>query len=128
MRPLSPARRTKPMLAGRILLVAAVVGAWTLGFIWHFFIVDTFSPPLPPVAATSIYVAAIGLATAMTVMAISEIRQMERVRRSRGGACLSCGYSLEGNVSGVCPECGTPVLPSLTVSTADYAVMYCLGA
>src|SRR4051812_42639250 len=24
------------------------------------------------------------------------------------GHCDSCGYSLTGNVSGVCPECGTP--------------------
>jgi predicted RNA-binding Zn-ribbon protein involved in translation (DUF1610 family) len=25
--------------------------------------------------------------------------------------CRKCGYNLTGNVSGVCPECGTPVLP-----------------
>ena len=24
------------------------------------------------------------------------------------GLCRTCGYSLRGNVSGVCPECGTP--------------------
>ena len=24
-------------------------------------------------------------------------------------ACTRCGYCLTGNVSGVCPECGTPV-------------------
>src|SRR4051812_9720628 len=29
-------------------------------------------------------------------------------RRAREGLCLHCGYSLRGNVSGVCPECGTP--------------------
>ena len=27
-------------------------------------------------------------------------------RRRRKGLCLKCGYNLEGNVSGVCPECG----------------------
>jgi hypothetical protein len=27
-------------------------------------------------------------------------------RRRAGGQCLSCGYDLRGNVSGVCPECG----------------------
>ena len=27
-------------------------------------------------------------------------------RRRRRGLCLECGYNLEGNVSGVCPECG----------------------
>jgi uncharacterized RDD family membrane protein YckC len=27
----------------------------------------------------------------------------------RGTYCLACGYNLIGNVSGVCPECGTPL-------------------
>ena len=34
------------------------------------------------------------------------------VRFGRGrlsGGCVRCGYSLTGNTSGVCPECGTPV-------------------
>ena len=26
-----------------------------------------------------------------------------------GGFCRTCGYDLNGNVSGVCPECGTKV-------------------
>jgi hypothetical protein len=30
-------------------------------------------------------------------------------RRARLGLCASCGYSLTGNTSGTCPECGTPV-------------------
>jgi hypothetical protein len=25
------------------------------------------------------------------------------------GSCAHCGYDLTGNVSGICPECGTPV-------------------
>lgn len=25
------------------------------------------------------------------------------------GACQKCGYSLTGNTSGICPECGTPI-------------------
>lgn len=29
--------------------------------------------------------------------------------RRRPGHCTSCGYDLTGNVSGVCPECGTPL-------------------
>ena len=32
-----------------------------------------------------------------------------RWRRRRQGQCLKCGYSLTGNTSGVCPECGTDV-------------------
>jgi hypothetical protein len=31
----------------------------------------------------------------------------ERRRRGRLGLCLKCGYDLRGNISGVCPECGT---------------------
>jgi hypothetical protein len=29
----------------------------------------------------------------------------------RRGLCVSCGYDLTGNVSGVCPECGTSIKP-----------------
>jgi hypothetical protein len=33
---------------------------------------------------------------------------IRRVRyRNRLGACRQCGYSTTGNISGVCPECGT---------------------
>lgn len=32
---------------------------------------------------------------------------LRRWRRRRKGLCLWCGYDLVGNVSGVCPECGT---------------------
>jgi len=30
------------------------------------------------------------------------------VLERRGTYCQVCGYNLEGNTSGVCPECGTP--------------------
>ncbi len=39
-------------------------------------------------------------------------------RRARRGwvlgphMCRVCGYNLTGNVSGICPECGTPIPPS----------------
>ena len=32
-----------------------------------------------------------------------------RWRRKKKGLCWNCGYDLTGNVSGVCPECGTKV-------------------
>lgn len=32
-----------------------------------------------------------------------------RAWRRRAGRCMSCGYSLAGNASGVCPECGAAV-------------------
>ena len=34
------------------------------------------------------------------------LMQFWRSRRERG-SCRQCGYSLTGNTSGVCPECGT---------------------
>ena len=33
-----------------------------------------------------------------------------RRRRRRPGPCKKCGYDLPGNTSGVCSECGAPVL------------------
>jgi hypothetical protein len=32
-----------------------------------------------------------------------------RERRIAAGRCVACGYNLTGNISGVCPECGTAV-------------------
>ena len=32
-------------------------------------------------------------------------------RALRKGVCQKCSYNLTGNVSGICPECGTPVGP-----------------
>jgi hypothetical protein len=36
----------------------------------------------------------------------SERKRSECDRRERSDPCRRCGYSLTGNVSGVCPECG----------------------
>jgi len=32
-----------------------------------------------------------------------------RHRRRKAGLCFECGYDLTGNVSGICPECGTEI-------------------
>jgi len=34
------------------------------------------------------------------------------VRRRRRGLCPICSYDLTGNTSGVCPECGKPIMPA----------------
>ncbi len=34
---------------------------------------------------------------------------LRRRRRKRKGLCLTCGYDLTGNESGVCSECGTEI-------------------
>ncbi len=36
------------------------------------------------------------------------------------GHCAGCGYNLTGNVSGICPECGTPI-PQQPAGSADTA-------
>jgi hypothetical protein len=35
--------------------------------------------------------------------------------RHAGGRCAACGYDLRGNISGVCPECGTPIMGTAEV-------------
>lgn len=42
------------------------------------------------------------------------VPHIRRWHRRRKGRCLECGYSLTGNLSGVCPECGAPVATSAT--------------
>jgi len=37
-----------------------------------------------------------------------------RRRRKVRGACVACGHSLTGNMSGVCPECGTAIASKVT--------------
>ena len=34
---------------------------------------------------------------------------LRRKKHHQAGHCQKCGYNLTGNVSGRCPECGTPV-------------------
>lgn len=36
-------------------------------------------------------------------------RRYSRAYRREQGLCADCCYNLTGNVSGICPECGTPV-------------------
>ena len=43
------------------------------------------------------------------VVAIPSVIVWWRSRRARRGHCERCGYNLAGNVSGICPECGTAI-------------------
>jgi len=73
----------------------------------------------PEVARQLMLVAFIG-GTAVTVLAMIFIarypvnrRYMAEIRAAAAGRvppCRNCGYDLMGNVSGVCPECGTPIV------------------
>jgi hypothetical protein len=44
----------------------------------------------------------------LVLLAPRQIRTLIRRRRCQ---CITCGYDLAGNTSGVCPECGRPVSP-----------------
>ncbi len=50
--------------------------------------------------------AASGLLAAYPALALY-CGPVQRRRRRRAGACTCCGYSLTGNTSGICPECGS---------------------
>lgn len=43
----------------------------------------------------------------IAIGALIHLQRRERLRR-RLGWCPSCDYDLTGNISGTCPECGTP--------------------
>lgn len=65
--------------------------------------VTVSSVALPLWFLTFLGVAAVGLAFTPTLF---------RRRTARLGECTACGYSLEGNQSGTCPECGAAVAPA----------------
>lgn len=44
---------------------------------------------------------------------------VRRKAKGRDGRCRRCDYDLTGNISGTCPECGTPVDPSTVASPSD---------
>lgn len=49
----------------------------------------------------------------MGLPCIAFVLRSARVRRRRKrGLCLKCAYDLTGNISGVCPECGTKIQES----------------
>jgi hypothetical protein len=49
------------------------------------------------------------VAAAALPPALGVVRRRRRRARAVPGACRNCEYDLTGNVSGVCPECGTQV-------------------
>lgn len=51
------------------------------------------------------------LFAAYPLIALIQSPARRRRYRSEHGLCIKCGYDLTGNVSGVCPECGTEIDP-----------------
>ena len=57
--------------------------------------------------AVPLWPACLLLAALTAVRGIGWFYRRRRTRRRRLGLCPSCAYNLTGNVSDVCPECGT---------------------
>jgi hypothetical protein len=51
----------------------------------------------------------LSLLSVAAVAGLTLIPLIRRRRKLREDLCSNCGYNLTGNVSGVCPECGTKV-------------------
>ena len=49
------------------------------------------------------------LFAAYPMIALIRSPARRRQRRRGRGLCIECGYDLTGNMSGVCPECGTKI-------------------
>jgi hypothetical protein len=62
-------------------------------------------------SSSSITVIALPLWMPFLAFAVPSIIGWWRTRRRPSSQCPSCGYDLTGNVSGLCPECGTEVPP-----------------
>jgi len=60
-----------------------------------------FSLPLWPVLLVT--------AVLPVLWMMREYRRRRGRRRTLNGLCAACGYSVTGNTSGTCPECGTPI-------------------
>jgi hypothetical protein len=60
-----------------------------------------------PYAVISALVAGFAVVGVLSGM-IAHAKLRAARRRRRLNLCPSCGYCLIGNISGVCPECGTP--------------------
>jgi hypothetical protein len=66
-------------------------------------------PPPPPIGYTvhALYTPWALWAVLTALLSVTAFwRHRRRSMRIKRGLCLSCGYDLTGNMSGVCPECG----------------------
>ena len=78
-----------------------------------------FYPPIRPIMPLrTVPIAFACLPTLWLIQKAWPFQQDELAHeRRRKGQCLRCGYSLTGNTSGICPECGRPILAKEQVKT-----------
>ena len=87
---------------------ALVVLAELAGLLGVYIVTAVAVPVLPWGHFLVVCVLVAGSIAAADRFAVDRRHSLRR-RRRRLGQCLHCGYSLHGNLSGVCPECGLPV-------------------
>jgi len=58
------------------------------------------------------HIGAVALLIAIACILPDFLRALREANRRWDNQCVDCGYSLTGNTSGVCPECGRMVLPT----------------
>jgi len=93
----------EPVGMGLAVIAGALAGSWR-------------SLPRSPVIAAAVLAAGL-LGTNLVLLGLRRRRQDTLARRLHAGCCTRCGYPRRGNVSGVCPECGTPVKPASDPAT-----------
>ena len=81
-------------------------GAFLYGYKWTGFYVGERFIHVKPLSALLGFLPAYWLTRRAAVRAAQWRAAARRGRRLSHGRCAACGYSLMGNVSGVCPECG----------------------
>jgi hypothetical protein len=88
-----------------------------------------YSPAPAPPPQSSIFAVNIAhwfawVVSAIPLVVLGFVRFRRRVRNRLGG-CVKCGYDLTGNVSGICPECGTPCRPIAEKRRAGHDLKPC---
>jgi hypothetical protein len=53
----------------------------------------------------------------LLILPVAWLLFVYRQRMRCPDGCITCGYNLTGNISGVCPECGTPIRSKFEVMT-----------
>ena len=95
-----------------VLVVAAAVFANSAAYCWRRgvdapWVMRIFCVELASLAILLLSGVVVFMGTLRWFRGFAWSAEIERKRRH--GRCEACGYDLTGNVSGVCPECGTKI-------------------
>lgn len=87
-----------------------------MGIIWAGMTnIQQFAPPAPltenhlMIVIVPLWIVAVLFGVLPAISLTKFLRARQKSQRVKHGCCTACGYDLAGNVSGVCPECGTAI-------------------